>query len=134
MGSEGSRGPHEHRALIDFLELTPEQEESWTALHEEFRQTMHTLMGQQRTLSENLRALLESDDPDPREVGSLVLAQQDYRQQLESGRADLEVQLVQILNDEQLVRYQAFRAASEILRGGGGRSGRGGPHSRRGRG
>ena len=40
----------------------------------------------------------------------------------------------EILNDEQLVRYQAFQAANEILRGGGGRSGRGGPHSRRGRG
>ena len=112
-GSErGLGGPgHDPGRLIEFLELDEAQAEQWRAAHERNREQVQPLFEEMRRLHQELDDALESDAPDATFVGQLVLERHDLRRQVEGQREVFEAELAQILNQEQLARWEAFKEA-----------------------
>ena len=105
--------------LVEFLQLTDAQRESWTGFHEEFRTAAEPLFEQQKALHEQLRTALDSG-ADAAAVGQIMITLHANRNAIESLRAQLEQNLRSVLTAEQVVRYEAFRAAQQVQRRGPG--------------
>lgn len=125
MRRRGSRGPGR---LIEFLELTEAQQEEWKAAHEAHRESAEPIMDQVRDNRTELHEAIESDNPNPTEIGELTLAGRDLRRELEASQEELRQALESVLTPEQLEKWEAFEAAGGGRRrhfGGRGRSFRG---------
>ena len=122
------RGRHGIRAVVEYLDLTQEQQDRWKALHEQHRDEMKTLREEGRDLGQKLRAALEADEPDA-VVGEAAKAVHAHRKLVTRSRETLEGQLKSVLTPEQQERFEAFKAARAL-----GRKGRGarGPRGSRG--
>ena len=133
----GAAGPGHDRGggrLVEFLELSEAQEEEWKAVHEAHRDATALLRDDVRANREATHAAIESDSPDPTEVGALVLAGYDLREQIKASAEALQEELKAILTPDQLDRYEAFQAANgPRRRGPRGDRGRGSRGPRRGR-
>jgi Spy/CpxP family protein refolding chaperone len=126
---EGPRdGRHRDRAIVEYLELTREQQDQWKALRERHRDEMKALHEEGRGLREKLRESLETDAPDAA-VGEAAKADHAHRQQMKQAREAFEGQLKSVLTPGQKEKYEAFQAARET-----GRQGRGARGHRRDRG
>ena len=131
-GREGRRGQR-GQAAVEYLGLTPDQEAQWTALREQNRDAMRLLHQEGRELHERVQEALEADAPDA-EVGVAAKAVYAHRQEAKKAREAFEGQLLSILTEDQKVKYEAFKTASETMgqgrRGRGHRGGRGGGEGR----
>lgn len=109
--------------LIEFLELTEEQQAEWTAIHEANREALGALMEQVRENRTALDAAIEAEEP--LTIGELTLEGRRLREQMQAAQEDLRAQLSAILDTDQLERWEAFRAAREERPGFGRRGPRG---------
>jgi Spy/CpxP family protein refolding chaperone len=117
-GRKGQRG----QAAAAYLGLSPEQEAQWAALREQNRDAMRLVHQEGQELRKRLQEALEADAPDV-EVGVAAKAVYAHRQEAQKAREAFEDQLVSILNEDQKVKYEAFKAARKA--DGKGRRGRG---------
>ena len=125
-------GPREGRqgrrmqAVVDYLELTTEQQDQWRTLHAEHREAMKPFHEEGRALRQRVQESLEADEPEV-VVGEAVKALHAHREAAKQAREAFEGQLTSILTEEQKVKFDAFKAARGAGRKGrGGRGGRGG--------
>lgn len=128
---EGRRdGRHGARAIVEYLDLTQEQQDSWKALREQHRDEMKAVREEGRELRQRLREALEADEPDA-VVGEAAKAAHAHRQMMKQARETFEGQLKSVLSPEQQEKYEAFKAARKAGRQGHGtrgpRRGRGAP-------
>ena len=121
------RGRHGIRAVVEYLDLTQEQQDRWKALHEQHRDEMKTLREEGRGLRQRLQEALQADEPDAA-VGEAAKAAHAHRQLMKQAREAFEGQLKSVLTPEQRERFEAFEAVRAM-----GRKGRGARGSRRGR-
>lgn len=125
---EGPRGGgHRARAIVDYLDLTQEQQDSWKALREQHRDEMKALREEGRGLGQALRKSLEADEPDA-VVGEAAKAVHAHRQLVKQARETFQGQLKSVLTPEQQQKFEAFEAARAM-----GRKGRGARGHRRAR-
>ena len=127
-GRKGRRG----QAIVEYLGLTADQQAQWRSLNQQHREAMKPFHEEGRELRQKVREYLENDEPDAA-VGEAAKAVYAHRQAAKEARAAFEGELVSVLNEEQKVKYEAFKAA----RGGdrkGRRGRRGGMHGGAGRG
>jgi hypothetical protein len=71
--AKGSAGEHAQSAIIEFLQLTPEQVEEWNSLLESAKAESELIREDIRTNNQELRELFEAGDPEAEDVGSLVI-------------------------------------------------------------
>jgi len=118
------RGRHRARAIVEYLDLTQEQQDSWKALREEHRDEMKALREEGRGLRQRLQESLEADEPDAA-VGEAAKAAHAFRQHMKQAREAFEGRLQSVLTPEQREKFEAFEAVRAM-----GRKGRGarGPH------
>ncbi len=125
---EGPRGGrHRAAAIVEYLDLTQEQQDSWKALREQQRDEMKALREEGRGLRERLQKALQADEPDA-VVGEAAKAAHAHRQLMKQAREAFEGQLKSVLTPEQKEKFEAFEAARAM-----GRKGRGARGHRRGR-
>jgi Spy/CpxP family protein refolding chaperone len=129
---EGRRGPR-GQAVVEYLGLTEQQQDSWKALRDQHRDEMKALREEGRAVRQRLQESLEADEPDA-VVGEAAKAAHAHRQMMKEARETFEGQLKAVLSPEQQEKYEAFKAARAVGRKGhgtrgprGGRPGRGAP-------
>ncbi len=123
---EGERGQRDRGGdrmarIVEFLDLTAEQQGLWKAAHEEHRASIEPLFEQMKVNQEALQSALDTDQPDALEVGEMVIAGKGLREQIEMSKEALDSALQSILDAEQLTKWEAFQEA----RGGRDRGPRG---------
>jgi Spy/CpxP family protein refolding chaperone len=127
-GDGPGHGRHRARAIVDYLDLTPEQQEQWKALREQHREEMKGLREDGRDVRQRLRESLEADAPDA-VVGEAAKAAHAHRQRMDQARKAFGGELRSVLTPEQREKFDAFQAARAM-----GPKGRGARGSHRGRG
>ncbi|MCG6925140.1 MAG: periplasmic heavy metal sensor [Acidobacteria bacterium] len=118
----GGRHQHRARAIVEYLDLTQEQQDSWKALREQHRDEMKALREEGRSLRHRLQKALEADEPDAA-VGEAAKAAHAHRKAMRQAREAFEGQLKSVLTPEQREKFEAFEAARAMGRKGPGARG-----------
>ncbi len=106
-----------------YLDLTDEQIEATKAIRESMRAEMEAGREEQGALHEELKAMLDGDNPDAATVGQLVIELHGMRQQKRVIIEDAESRFGALLTAEQLEKWENFKE----LRKGRRQHRRGGP-------
>ena len=127
-GPGGPGGDHQLFRIAHALDLSEAQQEDWKDALAQHRESLQPLFDEMKMIQEQLDVLLGLDDPDPAEVGLLVIDQRGLRNDIGDSRGLLEAQLTDLLTPEQLAKWD------EIKEEGRGRGHDGhGPRGRHGR-
>ena len=127
-GPRDGRGGRGMKAVVDYLDLTAEQEAQWTALHEQHREAMQPFREEGRALRQRVQESLEAGEAEV-DVGAAVKALHAHREAGKQAREAFQEQLKSMLTEDQKVKFEAFqelRGAGGKGRGGRGRGHRGG--------
>jgi len=135
-GPPGAPPEQGNNPLFEFLGLTAEQITAWQGLIQAHHEETLPAGEELRALHEDLRLALEAEVRDANAIGSIMIAIDDHRDIMQAKREELEAALSALLNPEQLIRYEAFKAAQAFLNRpqGPGPGGPGGPGGGPGRG
>jgi Spy/CpxP family protein refolding chaperone len=127
-GPEGAHGPGGFplRGLAAFLDLTEQQIEDARALLEDLAAELRPLAEEARAVREELAALLDAADPDPAEVGALVVELHGIGDEMKAARDDFDAAFSALLTPDQLERWEVLKEARGLFRG----QGRRGHHGR----
>ena len=98
------------QAIVEYLDLSTEQQQEWKALHEQHWEKMKALFEEGRALRQKVRAALEGNEPDA-VVGAAAKAAHAHRQRMRSEREAFETQLKSLLDADQQQKFEAFKAA-----------------------
>ena len=109
-----SRGPLAGRfghgeAISRFLVLDPTQTARVTELVARLRNDVSPLRGSRRTLRDQMRAELESPQPNAAKIGELVIQAHSSRGALRSALQRFDKDLAAMLRPEQMTRYQEWK-------------------------
>ncbi|UCF37691.1 MAG: periplasmic heavy metal sensor [Acidobacteriota bacterium] len=113
---EGQRSQHGFQALSEALELSAEQQEQFRALLQARRESTRDLMQQNRQIRQQMQALLESENPDPSEIGNLVIQNHQRMQTLKADQEALITEFRALLHPEQLEKLDAIVASGQHAR------------------
>jgi Spy/CpxP family protein refolding chaperone len=91
--------------LDHLLDLSAAQKDQVEALAAGLRDRVQPLREQERTNAEQLRTLLEGENPAPAEVGRLVIANHGLREQIRTERERFDTELSALLTPEQRVAW-----------------------------
>jgi Spy/CpxP family protein refolding chaperone len=105
-GRDGARG------LFEYLDLTDEQREAWTAAHRSHFEALKPTFEKMRELHEQIETELDSGSADAATVGGYMISLHALRTEIEAGREELEAAQSEILTDEQETKLEAFKAAN----------------------
>lgn len=116
-GAAAGHGPGELplRALTAFLDLSDAQVEETRALLRDLGAELRPLAEEARSLREELAALLDAGDPDPAEVGALVVELHAIGDQVRAARDGFDADFTALLDPEQAERWQILQEAREAF-------------------
>lgn len=104
------------RVVAQFLQLSDQQVEQWVeilqGLHESVQPLAQTLAEREQALAD----LVQSDFPDPTEVGTRVLEIRELRQEIYGLRQQATADFEALLDDQQLDRLTTLRHAARLAR------------------
>ena len=106
--------PRPKEVVARILALTPEQVTQWEGLLDTLQATVSPLAEQLRGVEQQLHGLLQTPDPDPTQVGTLVLQGRDLREQIGEARGTYLEAFEAILTDEQKGKLGFVRRADHI--------------------
>lgn len=111
--------------VAERLDLSAEQREAWTALHEELRATLRPLFEESRRLHEAIRDELDGESPDALTVGEMMVAGKEQRLRMKEAREAHERAIAELLTPEQAEKLEEMKARRQARRerGFGGRGG-----------
>ena len=95
------------------LNLTEGQKAAAKQLHEELRAKAEPLMEQAHEQWEAVHALLDSDNPNPTEVGTRAIAAHQTRAQLKALHEEFKTRFTALLTAEQKEKLEAFHERHE---------------------
>ncbi len=127
-GAAEAHGPGGGRILrlaSRYLQLTDEQITAARQIFEETRTAAEPLVEQLRASREQLRTLLDQENPDATAIGQAVIAADATREQLRTLREEAKADFRALLTADQQARLDAFLAALQAIRDH--RGGPGGP-------
>ncbi|MCZ6767666.1 MAG: hypothetical protein ACE1ZI_01245 [Acidobacteriota bacterium] len=125
-GSRGRTGRSlipPQRVVEEIPEITVDQLGDIDLLREEAMATMEFLMEQQRQFRQDLRTQLDSEAPDPFEVGVLVISGRDVTNEIRTSQQDFRETFQAILTSEQLESLKGLHTTLNSRRRSGRRSG-----------
>lgn len=96
--------------MIQFLQLTADQISQAKSLIASSRQQAVPLRDQLRQNRQQLLQLMSTSNPDPAELGKLLLAQKTLRDQLHELRQNEADQFAKLLTSEQQARFATLRS------------------------
>jgi Spy/CpxP family protein refolding chaperone len=99
--------------LTRALDLTAEQQTAVTALYTTLQTNLETIRDQQEAQREEIRTLLEGDNPDPLVIGQKVIAAHATREQAEALFDTFTTQVSALLTAAQLEKFEALIAAND---------------------
>lgn len=105
---DGSRA---REAVIKFLELTPEQVTAWDALLETRKALVEPLREELQATEKELHDLLQTENPDPAAVGTLVLKAKGLREQIAAANQAYVDGFEALLTAEQAAKLALLRRA-----------------------
>jgi Spy/CpxP family protein refolding chaperone len=113
----GQPGPdHPVQVVAHFLQLSDTQIEQWVeilqGLHESVRPLAETVAQRERELA----TLVESDGPDPAEIGNLILEIRSLRQQIDALKDQATADFEALLDEEQQQRLATVRRVAPLAR------------------
>jgi hypothetical protein len=103
-----------HHAIVNFLQLDPDQVAQWDVLWADHRAAEEILVQQIADVQALIEDLFATGDPDPTELGMLMIERRDL------GEALIDVHVIYIegfemlLDEEQARRLQEIRIAERI--------------------
>jgi len=100
------------RGLFEYLGLTDEQREAWSAAHRSHFEALKPTLEKMRELHEQIETELDSGSADAATVGGYVISMHALRSEIEAAREELEAAQLEILTDEQETKLEAFKAAN----------------------
>ncbi|MCP3959403.1 MAG: periplasmic heavy metal sensor [bacterium] len=100
-----------------YLDLNDEQIEAAEALRDDARAQLEGVREQTRALHEQMKAALETDNPDALTVGQLAIEIHGLRDRVRTVREDVETQFAALLDAEQLEKWENFKELRESRRG-----------------
>lgn len=114
----GERGGRARHILppADYLDLSDEQIEAAEALREDARADFENLRTETRDLRQQIEAALADADPDPTQVGQLVIDLKGQRERMGALRADVEARFAALLSEEQIAKWENFKELRESRR------------------
>lgn len=101
--------------VVRFLQLTDDQVSQFETLLNQRRDTIRGIAEQIRPLEEQLRNLLNSNNPDPAVVGRLVLQIHALQQQILQAQENFLTAFRNLLNDEQRARAAGVQRAARLV-------------------
>lgn len=101
-------------AITEYLDLTAEQKDAWSAIFRDTAAKVHPLREQLRAKEQALRELLASAAPDPAAVGTLVLEGKGLRDQIAALEDAKSAALLATLTPDQVAKVDAVAAAAEL--------------------
>lgn len=110
-GAEG-RG-HRLGRMAEYLDLTDQQRESARQLFLSYAEKVRPLREGRRDVREQLRAALDAPNPDPAQVGRLVIRIHDTRDQVRAARQEMDKSFAALLTPEQRAKYDALKDARD---------------------
>jgi Spy/CpxP family protein refolding chaperone len=116
-GNGPAGGPPPDGALVQFLALSEAQLASWKTFHEELKAAIDPLIEQQRAAQQQLQAALDATTPDPAAIGNAMLAIRAIGNQIRAAHDALDAKLKSVLSPEQVLKFDAFRAAQQAMQG-----------------
>ena len=99
--------------LTRALSLTTEQQAAVTTLYNTLQTNLQTVRDQHEAQIEEIRTLLEADNPDPLVIGQKVIAAHATREQVEALFDTFVTQVSALLTPEQLTKFEALLAAND---------------------
>jgi Spy/CpxP family protein refolding chaperone len=114
-------------AMADFVGLSAEQREQLASLRAEHQKETAPLREEGRKLHESLRAALDPKNPDPRTVGTAMIAVKAHREKMKATQDAFRDRMKAQLTPEQQQKWEAFEAARGAGRGRRGGRGFDGP-------
>jgi Spy/CpxP family protein refolding chaperone len=103
-------------ALVNYLQLTPDQKAAWLQIHKDTEATIKPLRANALDLTKQLQAAMTATTPDPVAVGKLTLAVRSVRDEIRAERKSSEAKLADVLTPEQKTKFEAFLAAGKAMR------------------
>jgi Spy/CpxP family protein refolding chaperone len=118
---QGREGYRQHRGerLADYLGLNEDQRAQWRDMVAKHREEMKPLREEGQKLRERVREAVDANAPDA-EVGAAVKALHAYGEKMRAANKAFESQLESVLTEAQKQKYDAFKAARSVRRGGQG--------------
>ncbi|MEE8522348.1 MAG: Spy/CpxP family protein refolding chaperone [Thermoanaerobaculia bacterium] len=134
-GPRGDRGDGPGRHFLPppgYLDLTDEQIDAAQVIRDDLRQQVQALHQDHAALRQQLRDLLDGDNPDPAAVGELVIELHGERGQLRDALTAADAEFSTLLTEEQLVKWENFKELRGRRGHRGSGAGRGEGHGPRG--
>ena len=103
-----------HYRVVAFLELSEGQAEAWIEIYVIHREAEQPLQEDVAAINQELEALLAGDDPDPAEVGELVIERQALRAELIEVHMVYNESFAALLEEEQAQRLAFLRRADDV--------------------
>ncbi len=100
--------------IIHYLSLTPDQVVAWDQLIEEFEADAQPLREAIAEIQAQIDELFAGGDPDPEELGELVIQRRDLVEQLAQVRVDYVEGFEALLDEEQFKRLRLIRRADRV--------------------
>ena len=103
-----------HNRVVAFLDLGEEQVDAWNEIYRIHREAERPLREDVRSLEAALKDLVASEDPDPAEVGALVLEIAELREALREVHLIYHEDFVALLDEEQVGRLGFIARADKV--------------------
>ncbi len=107
----GGPGRHGHGpgCAAEVLGLSAEQKATWQQLHEELRAALEPAHEQRQEDARKLHEALDAEQPDPAQIGRLMIAMHRQHKQAEQQHEALRARVRATLTPEQQVKFDAMR-------------------------
>ncbi len=103
--------------VLDNLGITEVQQEQISQLREDAKSILGSLQAEQKQYRQELRTLLESETPDPTDVGNKVIFARNVGQEIRATQQGFRAQFPLILTPEQLTALEEFNSNRHRRRG-----------------
>lgn len=118
-GAEQSEGPPPiaeaaHNAVVAFLQLTEEQVVAWDEIYWIHRDAEQPLKEEIAAVQAEIDALFEAGDPDPTELGELMIDRRELGEALIDVHVVYHDSFVALLDEEQLGRLGFIARADRV--------------------
>jgi hypothetical protein len=106
--------PHARQVVTTFLALTPDQVTQWDTLLASREAAVAPLRDQLESTTDQLKELLDSTDPDPGAVGTLVISAKTLREGIQASDATYAESFAGLLDQGQKAKLTAVRHAARL--------------------
>lgn len=106
----GGTGQHHVAFMVQALSLNDEQKAAATRLHVDFAAKVAPVAAQHHQQRTEINALLDSENPDPTELGRKIIAEHATSRQLATMHQGFSEKFTALLNADQIAKLKSLQA------------------------